>query len=296
MPAPEASLLQQYESLKNGTAFVQLDSAVIEITGDDRQAFLHNFCTNEVKGLDAGRACEAFVLNGKGKTIAHVHILNTGAFLVLHGVSSIASVLMEHLDRYIIREDVVLNDVSAERQVTFLPGESSLEANSVEVNPTSGKIEANIEIAGFGHLAISKSDSEAQSDKTEASLEALEMLRVENRTPWFAKDIDDSNLPQELLRDGKAISFNKGCYLGQETVARIDAMGKVNRVLVAVSMDTELPVGSEMTLDDKVLGKLTSVAWSPSQNGWLGMAIVRRPHEVAGSVLKVNDTAVTVVQ
>ncbi len=296
MPAPDAALLQQYESLKNGNAFVSLDSALVEITGGDRQMFLHNFCTNEVKGLAAGHACEAFVLNGKGKTIAHVHILNTGESLLLHGVAAIGPVLTEHLDRYIIREDVVLNDVSAQSQVTFTPGSSSSGANTVEVDQAIGRVKANVEIAGFGQLAIVRSDLEAKPSSTEASVDALEMLRVENRTPWFGRDIDDSNLPQELLRDEKAISFNKGCYLGQETVARIDAMGKVNRVLVAVCMDGELPVGSELMLDDKVIGKLTSVAWSPSQGTWLGMAIVRRPHEIAGSVLKVDTATVTVVQ
>ena len=294
MPAPDAALLQQYEQLKNGSAFVCLDSTVIEITGNDRQTFLHNFCTNEIKGLNAGHACEAFVLNGKGKTIAHVHVLNTGDSLVLHGVGGTGPVLMEHLDRYIIREDVQLADVSAQRKVTFTPGKSLLDANSVSIDSTSSKIEANVEIAGFGNLLIRPSDAEI--DGAEVSPDALEILRVEKRTPWFGRDIDDSNLPQELLRDDKAISFNKGCYLGQETVARIDAMGKVNRVLVPVSIDSELPVGSELVVGDKAMGKLTSVAWSPSQNGWLGMAIVRRPNEAVGSVLKHNDVSVTVIQ
>jgi folate-binding protein YgfZ len=294
MPAPDATLLQQYEQLKNGSAFVNLDSTVIEITGEDRQAFLHNFCTNEIKGLDAGRACEAFVLNGKGKVIAHVHVLNTGDSLVLHGSAGIGQALVEHLDRYIIREDVELTDVSALKKVTFTPGKSVLDSNRVSVDLESSKVEANIEIAGFGNLLIGQSNVEPVG--TEVSIESLEMLRIEERTPWFGRDIDDSNLPQELLRDEKAISFNKGCYLGQETVARIDAMGKVNRVLVAVSMDTELPFGSELKVDDKVMGKLTSAAWSPSQNEWLGMAIVRRPNEITGSILKCDDASVTVIQ
>ena len=294
MPAPDAALLQQYEQLKNGSAFVRLDSTVIEITGEDRQAFLHNFCTNEIKGLDASHACEAFVLNGKGKTIAHVHVLNTGDSLVLHGVAGIGPVLMEHLDRYIIREDVQLKDLSSQWPVTFTPGDSPLGPNTLFFNKENDNILAHVELAGFGNLTFC--DVDGESDACEVSAEALEMLRVEKRTPWFGRDIDDSNLPQELLRDDKAINFNKGCYLGQETVARIDAMGKVNRVLVPVSIDAELPVGSELAVDDKAMGKLTSVAWSPTQNGWLGLAIVRRPNEVAGSVLKHNDVSVTVIQ
>ena len=295
MPAPDDALLQQYEQLKTDSAFVRLDSTVIEITGKDRQPFLHNFCTNEIKGLDAGSACEAFVLNGKGKTIAHVHVLNTGESLVLHGVAGIGPALMEHLDRYIIREDVQLADVSADKDVTFTPGESSLDPNRVLFNPDNKNIIAsNIEIAGLGCLTICENVSDVEG--LEVSIEALDMLRVEQRTPWFGRDIDDSNLPQELLRDDKAISFEKGCYLGQETVARIDAMGKVNRVLVPVELDAELPAGSELMADEKAMGKLTSVTWSPLKKGWIGMAIVRRPQDVAGSVLKCGDASVTVIQ
>lgn len=294
MPVPDDALLLQYEQLNNGSAFVLLDSTVIEITGDDRQAFLHNFCTNEIKALNAGHACEAFVLNGKGKTIAHVHVLNAGNSLVLHGVAGIGPGLVEHLDRYIIREDVQLSDVSALKKVTFTPGKSLLDPNRVSMDSTSSTIEANVEIADFGNLLIGLPDTDV--DGTEASSEALEMLRVEKRTPWFGRDIDDSNLPQELLRDDKAISFNKGCYLGQETVARIDAMGKVNRVLVAVSVETELTVGSEIMVEDKTMGKLTSIAWSPSQDSWIGMAIVRRPQEIVGSVLSSNGVKVTVMK
>ena len=146
MPAPDAALLEQYEQLKNGSAFVRLDSTVIEITGDDRQAFLHNFCTNEIKGLEAGHACEAFVLNGKGKTIAHVHVLNTGDSLVLHGVAGIGPVLMEHLDRYIIREDVQLTDLSSQWPVTFTPGDSPLGPNTLFFNKDNDTILAHVEL------------------------------------------------------------------------------------------------------------------------------------------------------
>ncbi len=291
---PTDTLLQQYQQLNQGAACVRIDSSVIRITGDDRHAFLHNFCTNEIKALAVDAACEAFVLNGKGKTIAHVHVLNTRDALILHAVGGIAARLIEHLDCYIIREDVQLADLSDQCQVTFAPGDSQLPRNSVDVDDQSGNIAANVEIAGFGNLLIGKTGGD--SDTAEVSPAALEMIRIEQRTPWFGRDIDDSNLPQELVRDDQAISFNKGCYLGQETVARIDAMGKVNRVLCAVRLDQELPVGAELTVDEKAKGKLTSVAWSPQHDCWLGLAMVRRPHEVPGSILHGQRGKVTVVQ
>ena len=77
------------------------------------------------------------------------------------------------------------------------------------------------------------------------------MLRIEHQTPWFGMDASDANLPQELRRDEQAISFTKGCYLGQETVARIDALGHVNQHLVGLRLNAEARPGTELSLDGK---------------------------------------------
>ena len=134
---------------------------------------------------------------------------------------------------------------------------------------------AHVEVAGFGFLILSATP--LAFELPVASMETLDMLRVEQRTPWFGRDIDDSNLPQEILRDDVAISFTKGCYLGQETVARIDAIGKVNRVIVCLKLSAFEEVGTELVVKEKVQGKLTSVAWSPAADSFCALAIVRRP-------------------
>ena len=302
---PTEEALQQYQQLQDNAACFELNSTVVKITGADRHLFLHNFCTNEIKGLAAGRACEAFILNGKGKTIVHCHVLNVGDYLLLHTPAPVAALLIEHLDRYIIREDVQLEDVTDSTSAYFIAGPSSaavlstiscvaLEPNVVALDEPSGLVTAHVEIAGFGHLILSPKP--LQFEIPLASAETLAMLRVEQKTPWFGCDIDDSNLPQELLRDDVAISFTKGCYLGQETVARIDAIGKVNRVIAFLQLSAFAPVGTELVAKDKVQGKLTSVAWSPAEGAFCALAIVRRPYEVAGTELQCGDATATVLK
>jgi tRNA-modifying protein YgfZ len=102
-------------------------------------------------------------------------------------------------------------------------------------------------------------------------------IRLESGWPLFGVDFDGSNLPQEVNRDAQAINFRKGCYLGQETIARIDALGHVNKRLATVRIEGDEPaVRGELTAGDKEAGWLTSVAWSPRFESWLGFAMLRR--------------------
>ncbi|MEX0585541.1 MAG: glycine cleavage T C-terminal barrel domain-containing protein, partial [Pirellulales bacterium] len=127
--------------------------------------------------------------------------------------------------------------------------------------------------------------------------DAVESARIERGWPLFGRDISQANLPQEVARDERAINLNKGCYLGQETVARIDALGHVNRRLVGVQFSGEaIPAaGTELLADDKNVGKVTSAAWSPRLDAPLSLAYVRRGHDAPGTDLETSYGAATVV-
>jgi folate-binding protein YgfZ len=114
---------------------------------------------------------------------------------------------------------------------------------------------------------------------------ATDIVRIEAGTPWFGRDVTDENLPQEVDRTPLAISFTKGCYLGQETVARLDAMGHVNRTLCGVRFPgPEVPsVGGEIRIDEKVVGRITSACWSPRLGTPLALAYMRRGHNQVGA-------------
>jgi folate-binding protein YgfZ len=118
--------------------------------------------------------------------------------------------------------------------------------------------------------------------------EAFHALRIEAGTPFFGVDFDEDSFPQEVGRDREAIRFTKGCYLGQETVARIDALGHVNQKLVGVRFfGSEVPAaGTELSLGGKKVGRVTSATVSPQLQAPLALALVRREANAAGTRLE----------
>lgn len=294
----------EYNRLKTGLGYCKLDQTTIRMTGEDRLALLHNFCTADVKKLEPGKATEAFILNGKGKLLGHVHLLAGENDLILNTAAGQFGVLYEHLDRYIMREDVKMSDASNELTTLFVGANGKeifeklcgkqLGFNDVAVMEFAGSHVwiANVQLVGEGLMILVPTQVLAEFEEKITdegfhlcSSEALHSVRVEAITPWFGIDCSNANLPQELQRDEKAISFNKGCYLGQETVARIDALGHVNQLLVGFKLSHQAATGTELVVEEKMAGKLTSVAWSPDENSWLSIGYVKRKFRQPGTVL-----------
>jgi folate-binding protein YgfZ len=283
-----ASPQVQYEALRSGNGFVELFGwSCVIVAGADRQAFLNNFCTNDVKRLSPGESCEAFFTNVKGKIVGHGLVISTATELIVIGSPGQAARLIEHLDRYVIREDVQLRDATNERSVFLVTGESAAsQAGTIEWrllgNTRSGLRQT--ELSGRERLL----ETLFKNGLTECDMAAFETLRIEAGTPLFGVDFVERNLPQEIGRDRQAISFTKGCYLGQETVARIDAMGHVNQRIVGVRFDgSQVPAaGTELTHTDAKVGHVTSATLSPQLNAPLALAMVRREHQGVGSRLE----------
>lgn len=284
---------QQYHALRSGCAAVELRNwSSITLTGKDRQTFLHNFCTNDVQSLVSGDNCEAFITNAKGRTIGHGLIHCRDNELVFVGVPEQAPKLIEHFDRYIIREDVQLRDTTAERKYLYLSPAASGE-----------EVLANCTIVAHSSIADDDRIVELPSNSYDEELNTLQergyalidwdvftALRIESGTPHFGIDFDKNNFPQEVDRDARAISFKKGCYLGQETVARIDALGHVNQKIVGLRFDGPgIPeAGTEVTYSGKAVGKVTSAAYSPRLGMPLALAMIRREANAAGTRLQTS--------
>ena len=310
-PAADSTLDQQYDSLTKSSGYVELsERSFVSINGEDRRKFLHSFCTNDIKELADGNACEAFVLNEKGKLLGYVHVVANDTELLLTGHGQQSQVLIQHLDKYIIREDVELSDRTDELRAVFVCGDQAtqclaelfgelpgLNRSSVcQIDSLQVKV-VQTELAGVGFLLICNASSVTElksaltkSNIAQCSLEALHVVRVEAKTPWFGIDADDSNLPQELQRDNIAISFEKGCYLGQETVARIDARGRVNQLLVGLKfLGNGEPLKGEIVQDEKPAGRITSVAKLPTSisksETVIAMGYVRRQFKESGTQL-----------
>jgi folate-binding protein YgfZ len=275
------------------------DWTSLSVRGADRASFLHNLCTNDVRGLAVGDQCEAFFTDVKGKLIGHVVVFAQDDALALVTVPGQAERLIAHLDRYIIREDVQLVDVSASTEWSLVLGPRSAE---VVGSCSEGRVVFPCRQLGGMAFWTTNWDTkpEGLGHDTRAKPQAVgdavwHAVRLESGWPLFGVDFDGSNLPQEVGRDDRAISFRKGCYLGQETVARIDALGHVNQRLATVKLAAETAPGDELTVGDKVVGRITSVGYSPRLQAWLGLAMVRRGHNDAGSQLVCRNQAAEVV-
>ncbi|MFM8414205.1 MAG: YgfZ/GcvT domain-containing protein, partial [Planctomycetota bacterium] len=228
---------------------------------------------------------------------------------------AVAATLREHLEHYHIREQLELQDISrtidavlvagpgAREAMTALGVASLPEAAASHVTCRLGDLEARVvRIMGQGadgyQLQVAAGMGTAVAERLMAvgiargDLAALEALRIESAYP-AAADIPPKTLPQELGRDARAISFTKGCYLGQETVARLDALGHVNRRLTLVAIDAPAPppVPTPILRDGAEAGLVTSACLSPRVGGAVGLGIVAVKMLAAGGLTVAGASA-----
>lgn len=308
---PTSDTLLQYGALRDGIGFADVsDRTQIELTGEDRASFLHNFCTNDIKKLSPGEGCEAFVTNVQGKILGHVLVFCGDQSLVVETVPGQAQGIISHLDRYLITEDVELHDRTAEWSqllvagagaANFLAEQCSAELPGIPMGHVATQLNdirvaiRRVELVGPSSFLVSCDSNRfaeltgilRDAGATECSHDAVEMCRIQAGWPAYGLDITEKNLPQEVGRDAAAISLTKGCYLGQETVARIDALGHVNRTLVGVAFSgDEVPRReTELMAGDKAVGHVTSAIFSPRLESPIGLAYVRREHNSFGTQL-----------
>ena len=289
--------LQQYQTFRNGSAYC-FDSKfrIVEMTGGDRASFLHNFCTADIKKLAIGESTEAFVLSLKGKTLAMIQVLCLEESLAVVVRESDVEGLVAHLSKYLITEKVEII-VRKDYQVAV--------CSFVCTDPSLGN--------GFAYnlsdnstlFITTDSDKVRQSfvslGMTECSTDVIDMVRIENGFPYSDFDVSADHLAQEFNRDQTAISYEKGCYLGQETVARLDALGHTNRsferATVHSPVDTgKVPaVGDELFVDEKKVATVSSVAFSPQHQTQMILATVRKPNHKSGSELLGDGFVVKVI-
>ena len=280
----------------------------VELTGTDRQRFLHGLCTNDISALNPGDGCEAFLTNVQGKVLGYAYVFCTSESLVIDTVAGQSETILACLDRYLIREDVQFHDRSNEwRDVLVAGGDSAgalqklldlegLPSGMGHRKASWDGVPAFLRAVPFvGHEgyflccprdAIHRyQDMLLESGFQESGASAVDQVRIEAGTPLFGVDVSGDNLPQEVNRTAQAVSFTKGCYLGQETIARLDALGHVNRLLVGLRFesDTVPSPGSVIQKDEKAIARVTSSCWSDVLNAPLALAYVRRAYMETGT-------------
>jgi folate-binding protein YgfZ len=300
---------------------------LLKLTGKDRQSFLQGMVTNDVVKLQPGEGCYAFLLDSTGHVLADMHVLNVGDYLLLDLEPGMATFVSTTLDKYLIMEKCRITDVTDDWGCFVVGGERRAEGMSDWAVPNREEILAgqpfNDLLSADGETVLFVGGRFASSPMyrfyftrqteiadresvyrgifgTELAAEllpdaALDALRIEAGIPRFGVDIDKTVLAPEVRQDARAVSYKKGCYIGQEIVARIDARGHTNKGLVGFFLDpaqTALPEQNTpvFTIDGKQVGRITSAAVSPTLGVPIALGYLRNEHAAPGTSLFVGAT------
>ncbi len=300
-------------------AWERSDRGLIELTGTDRAKFLHNFCTHDINGLPAGTAREAFFCNVKGRIVGHVTVLALPEALLLETGTASVSGLIAHLDRYLIREDVTLTDRTGDLTAVWISGPdcAGVLARAVGVSltttapdrvqqVTSPVLGASVILATFPRLSTGDSVAVIPPSTTPTLWNVLDTagvrrgtdaewtaLRIAAGFPEYGVDLSDDFLAQEAGRNARCLSFTKGCYLGQEPIARLDALGHTNRELRRLhwSGSEAVPTGTRLIepASGQEAGWITSCAVLPDGSATVALGIVKARWMADGTVLQLAE-------
>jgi folate-binding protein YgfZ len=307
--------MNSYEALRSRAAWIDFSGrGQIRATGEDRARLLHAMSTNDINRLEPWRGLYAFFLTAQGRIVSDANIYNLGDYLWLDTEPETREKLLSHLDKYIIADDVTLEDETANRAVVGLEGPAALEAaaqlgeevptSEFEVKPWGAGFA--VRVAATGPIGLRINLPAAERSKLVAQLEALgipqanpedvKIVRLENGRARYGEDISERYLVQET-QILSAVSFNKGCYLGQEIVERVRSRGQVHRVLTPVRIRAaEAPgPGTKLRAADKDVGEITSAALSPALKEVVGLAYLRTENSTKGAQFTSGETGVAYV-
>lgn len=266
----------------------------LRFTGPQRAWFLHQIMTQAFDPMPSGEAREAAMLTVHGRMVGYLEAVATDDSILCHFEPELRATFPEQIGRYVFATQVEIEDVTEELGLILLAGSewrrvASDVAPTAPVQPTSALgIDACyiwLERRGVDDALdrLGRTGGARRADEVE-----LEAIRISNGAPRWGRDMNEKTLPQEARLEGVAIDFKKGCYVGQEAVAKIYFRGKVNRKLRSISADQPVRTGSEVTMDGAKVGTVTSSA------GQRALAMLRYTVE-PGAVVAIGNAEAKVV-
>lgn len=323
-------VIAEHAALRNTAGVMDLSfRSRLCLTGADRVRFLHGQVTNDVKKLRGGEGCYAALTTAKGKLQSDLNLYCLQDELLLDFEPGLTAVVTQRLEKYLVADEVQVVDVAAHYGLLTVQGpQAAAVVRAVGIftelpakllafvklaEPTLGEIylvnHARVGSAGFD-VFIPNAALETVAEKFFTATQtiggcgcgwdALEIARVEAGVPRFGVDMDENNLASECGIEARAISYHKGCYIGQEVLNRIHSVGHVNRELRGLRLPPELrtlPVrGDKLFHNETEVGHVTSAVFPPGQTGGLALGYVRREANAVGTelVLKSGGTCCTV--
>jgi len=296
-----------YEAATGAVALLdRSERGKLAVSGPDAAAYLDSLLSNDIAAVAPGTGVDATLLTHKGRLLAEVRVLATADELLLDTERVALQALFDALTQFRIGYRAELHKRTLQRGLLSLIGPGAGGA----VAPAPGAAEHDhvaTEVAGRPVRAIRTDlgiDLLCLSEDTEAVADALrdagaapideavaEIVRVEHGRPRFGVELGEDSMPQEAGLHERAVSYSKGCYIGQETVARLYWKGKPNRHLRGLRFSAAAPAGAPLLLGAHPVGAVASVVDSP-RLGTIGLALVRREAE-PGAVLAVDDAGAT---
>jgi len=300
-------------AMRTAVALVDLSARqVLRVTGPDRLSFLHGMVTQDMEGTPPSGVRYAALLTAKGGMVADAQLLRREEDVLLLLEPGLAEGVLAHLHRYLISEEAELSDASAEfgqlalvgprgwalaKRLFGLPGEApaaqavqgGLEGHAVWVLPSAlllPGVDLLVGRPGLEAVFTALLDTGSEEGLVPAGFEALEVLRVERGVPRYGVDLDERTLPLEANLE-RALHYQKGCYLGQEVIARATFRGHVNKRLVGLLLGQGHPAPrTELFQGERKVGFVTSVVASRRLGQQLGLGYVHRDAATPGTALQ----------
>jgi folate-binding protein YgfZ len=317
-----------YDAARHRAAIVdRSNGGRIVVSGADRASYLQGLLTNDIVALKAGQGCYAAYLTAQGRMIADLYVYELGDVLLLRLAGDVKDTVLAKLDQFIFSEDVQLGDVTdtfaqiavvgphAARVVSSATG---IALESLEPLPDHGNLRSSwrgtpviiTRVTDTGEpgydLFVDRAQADALNDELRAAgavgldEPTADVLRIEAGVPLFHRDMDEDTLPLEAAIESRAISFTKGCYVGQEVVIRVlhRGHGRVARKLVGlvVTGDRVPAPGVTITSGDRQIGHVTSSAMSPALTRPIALGYVHRDFLDAGTAVTIDGAAAVVTK
>jgi tRNA-modifying protein YgfZ len=285
-----------------------LQLATLVVTGKDRVSWLNGLVTCDLIKWAPGDARYGLVVSRSGRVLADPILVADGDRAIAVVEADRAGVLREHLDHYLVMEDAEIAVATDAFEAWTLHGPVS--APVLAAARDAGAASGSLDRTGLGGaIVLIPTDRAAEvrsvvlaavraAGGVVGDAEGWEALRLERGVPRFGVDFDDKTYPQEASLEKAAVSFDKGCYLGQEVVCMLEMRGHVKRKLVSIVLDGAAPPANGAAVADEAgaaVGEVTSAVLSPTLGVPVGLAMIKRAHAAVGVQVVVSGTHAKVV-
>jgi folate-binding protein YgfZ len=327
LPSRFGDFAAEYSALRDAVGLVDTNfRAFFSFTGPDRQRYVNAILTSNVRDLQPGQGTVGLLLNPQGHILAEVETFARQESILASSHAMIRERTLSTFDKFIIMDDVTLEDGTASTGTLDLVGPRAaalvaelglrnfsdmplLAHEEVEWGQIpcrvvrrelAGDAAATL-ITGREHLSAlwrNLAERVRVHGGAPAGMEALNSIRLECGIPWFAHDYDDKQIPHEAGLEQSHINYEKGCYTGQEIVERVRSRGHVNRRLAELQFfSAQAPAsGTKLTFGGNEIGSVTSAAFSPRLGHPIGLGFLRREHSAIGTRMDASGILTEVIE